>query len=223
MKPKAIGIIGGAGPFAGLSLLERILILSRELYGCYRDSDFPKVFFINFPFSEMLSPAIDAKQIQNELRECLDILDNNGAGIMAIACNTLHAFLDNEETRYELILLPQLVIEELQSDDVPTVLCSSTSRKTDLHRRFFPCIYPDLQTQVTIDDLIDDILKGNEEHVIEKLLKVIERIPSTTIILGCTELSLFSKDLSSCNKRIIDPLDLLAIKILKKSFQNNRR
>jgi hypothetical protein len=44
MKPKSIGIIGGASPLAGAFLLKRILSLSGEVYGCYRDTDFPQSF-----------------------------------------------------------------------------------------------------------------------------------------------------------------------------------
>jgi aspartate racemase len=39
-------------------------------------------------------------------------------------------------------------------------------------------------------------------------------------VLGCTELSLFAKELSVSSKKIIDPLDVLAEKLLEKSFEN---
>jgi aspartate racemase len=67
MKPKSIGIIGGAGPLAGAFLLERVLSISNKTYGCYRDSDFPKIFLISFPFSEMLSPTINTAKLRDEL------------------------------------------------------------------------------------------------------------------------------------------------------------
>jgi hypothetical protein len=44
MKPKPTGIIGGAGPLTEAFLLKRILSLSGEMYGCYRDADFPQSF-----------------------------------------------------------------------------------------------------------------------------------------------------------------------------------
>lgn len=72
MKPKSIGIVGGAGPLAGVFLLERILYLSGKRYGCHKDADFPKVFLISFPFSEMLCTDIDSAKLKKELGECLD-------------------------------------------------------------------------------------------------------------------------------------------------------
>lgn len=67
MSPKPIGIIGGAGPMAGVALLKEVLSLSGKLYGCKKDADFPKVIFLNFPFSEMLKQDMDVLQIKSIL------------------------------------------------------------------------------------------------------------------------------------------------------------
>lgn len=222
MKPKSIGIIGGAGPLAGALLLERVLSLSNKTYGCYRDSDFPKVFLTSFPFSEMLSPTIDTAKIRGELKECLNQLRNNGASVLAIACNTLHAFLEEQDELNDLIHLPRALIKEIPPCEKPLVFCTSTSTQFGLHKRFFPCTYPDLQTQGQVDGIIDQILQGmDREIVLQKLEKLLLAQTETTVILGCTELSLFTKSLYIPNKLIIDPLEVAAKKILEKSFSLN--
>lgn len=220
MKPKCIGIIGGAGPLAGAFLLERLFALAGQVYGCYRDADFPKVFLISFPFSEMLYRNMDIAKLQEELSDCLKQLRKNGASILAIACNTLHAFLDQNEEFHDLVHLPRIVAEEIVLDDPPLVLCTSTSVQFGLHQQFFPCMYPDTDTQQKVDALIDQVLKGAERSAAcTELEKLIRTQKAQTVILGCTELSLFTAKLSVPNKRIIDPLELMANKILKKSFQ----
>ncbi len=83
MKPKCIGIVGGAGPLAGALLLERILSLSSQIYDCYRDADFPKVFLLSFPFSEMLT-ELDRMQLEQEVSECLQELRKNGASVCLV-------------------------------------------------------------------------------------------------------------------------------------------
>lgn len=223
MKPQSIGIIGGAGPLAGAFLLERVLSLSGSIYGCYKDADFPKIFLLSFPFSEMLTPEINVAKLRQELSECLNQLRKNGATVLAIACNTLHAFLDEKEDLTNLILLPQVLAAEIPLNDVPLVLCTTTSVKFGLHKRFFPCVYPDSKTQSQVDRLIDQILKGAESQVvIQELLKILAAQAQGTIILGCTELSIYTKHLSASNKVIIDPLEIVAKKILEKSFLKNR-
>lgn len=82
--PKTIGIVGGAGPIAGVLLLERIFTLATKLYGCSRDKDFPKVILLSFPFTEMLTPEMDIRQLRNELKHCLTQLRENGATALAI-------------------------------------------------------------------------------------------------------------------------------------------
>lgn len=221
MKPKCIGLIGGAGPLAGAFLLERILFLSGKKYGCYRDADFPKVFLISFPFSEMLCPNMDKAKLRKELNECLAQLRTYGASILAIACNTLHAFLDEKDELSDLVHLPQVLAEEVSFSQQPLVLCTSTSARFGVHKQFLPCLYPDAQTQQEVDEIIDQILRGADQSVIlEKLNSLLQAQTAPTVILGCTEFSLFSAHLSVSNKRIIDPLEVMANKILEKSFLN---
>lgn len=210
---KSIGIVGGAGPLAGVFLFERIISLSGKIYGCHRDADFPKIFLINFPFSEMLHSTRDDAKIRRELRECLNQLRKNGASVLAIACNTLHAFLEGSDE--DLVHLPNTLAEYI-SCEAPLVLCTSTSVHFGLHK---PCLYPGSDAQEEVDNIIDQILRGDDKALILKRLeRVIRAQTAKTIILGCTELSLFSAHLSLPNKVIIDPLELVAIKIVEKCF-----
>jgi aspartate racemase len=204
---------------AGSYLFERVIVLATEKYQCYRDKDFPRIVLLSFPFSEMLTQEKDPIFLAKELSESLSQLRKSGSDILAIACNTLHLFLDEKDDLNDLIHLPKAVKEALSLNEEPLVFCTSTARQSELHRRFFPCVYPDTKVQFEIDEIIQEILKGCEKEVIiERLLRVIEQEKAKTIILGCTELSLFFKYLKIANKKIIDPLEILAKKILEKSF-----
>src|SRR5262249_10823077 len=104
--------------------------------------------------------------------------------------------------------------------EIPLVLCTTASRVFMTHRNFFTCNYPSYSIQIWVDNVIDRILQGAESaSIITDLFKIIEREEADTIILGCTELSLFSKVLELSNKKIIDPLDILAKKMVEKSFK----
>lgn len=71
MKPKTIGIIGGPGPLAGAMLMDRVLRVCMQQYGCYRDRDFPRILLISFPFSKMLTAEAD---IEKRMQRCIFIL-----------------------------------------------------------------------------------------------------------------------------------------------------
>lgn len=221
MKLKSIGIVGGAGPMAGAALLERVLSLAGSTYGCYKDSDFPRIFLLSFPFSEMLTPEMDVEQLKKELRECLNQLRNNGADVLAIACNTLHAFLDQWEDQKDLVHLPNSLVNIIPPAEIPLVLCTTTSVKFGLHKQYFRCDYPNPEMQRSIDTIIDRVLRGSDEEIIvQDLLDVLQNHTSKTIILGCTELSLFAPRLQNLNKTIIDPLEVAANELLRISFNN---
>ena len=151
MKPKIIGIVGGAGPLAGACLLEHVLILSNRRYGCYRDADYPQVMLNSFPFSDMLTTEKDNMLLKAELSLSLNQLRAQGAEVLAIACNTLHNFLDADQDRGDLINLPRMLGEELCSEEMPLVLCTTTSRKNNMHRKFFECSYPEPSIQIKVD------------------------------------------------------------------------
>lgn len=211
MKPKPIGIVGGAGPLAAISLLAQIFCLARDAYGCWKDEDFPKVIAISFPFSDMLSSGMDSKRVRSELRSCLEMLRNNGAEVIGIACNTLHTFLDPCEGS-DLLQIPSLVEEKIEANENPLILCTSTSACSNLYRG----VYPDIDTQSMVDEIITKILKG--ENVLQELQELILKQPEEIIILGCTELSLYTKELEVPSKKIIDPLGILSEKIIQTSF-----
>lgn len=220
MKPKIIGIVGGAGPLAGANLLERVFMLSNRRYGCYRDADYPQVLLNSFPFSDMLTSEKDTLLLKAELSLSLNQLRAQGAEVLAIACNTLHNFLDADQDREDLINLPRQLGEELRSEKMPLVLCTTTSRENNMHRNFFECSYPEPSIQLKVDGIIDRILQGlDSSPIAEDLLTLIEESLACTVILGCTELSLFAKELVVSSKKVIDPLEMLAEKILEKSFK----
>ncbi len=217
--PKTIGIISGAGPRAGVYLLDRLLCLAQEEYGCCRDRDFPKILLLSYPFSEMLTEGVDITPVKQELQGCLTTLRSQGASVLAIACNTLHSFLEGENP--DLVSLPELLASKVAGGPKPLVLCTSTSVRFQLHRRHFPCIYLSKEAQRELDRAIDEILSGEEEKALIRLNAILQQTPEQTILLGCTELSQCASRLKIEGKKIIEPLEIAARKILEKSFITN--
>lgn len=219
-KPLSIGIVGGAGPLAGAKLLDYLVAISGSAYGCHRDADYPEISLLSFPFSDMLSPQRNERAVREELGRCLQRLRKQGAGVLAIACNTLHNFLDKRDERTDFVNLPQVLKEAIPNGEIPLVLCTSTSRSLGLHKSYYTCAYPSLATQVQVDTIIDRILRSQDATIIlQDLTKLVEAETASTIILGCTELSLFAKSLSKTGKTILDPLEVTAKRVLEKSFK----
>lgn len=180
-KPKkALGIISGAGPMAGVSFLKQ-LIASYQAKGAWRDADFPYIMLINYPFSDMLAENFHGDIIQNELLNCIDEL-NSKCDYIIITCQTIHLFLPHDYKNPKLIDIFDIVNQILPEGELH-VAASKTSANNQLHAKWLKrdCHYvsPKL-TQM----MIDEILKGKPVDMLW-----LERIAKNkTVLLGCTEL-----------------------------------
>jgi len=228
-----LGIIGGAGPMAGSLLFQTVIQLAQQKYGCRRDADFPFLMLLNFPFADMLQgqqTVAQAQVIRTQLQHCFTMLSAHGIKAVAIACNTLHAFLDPQMTQG----IPAFVhmaaetanrVEQCRVNRVLTV-CSGTSIRHQLHRKFFDCLYPELQTQSLLDQLIQRILAGKYgPEDAKELASCIRRSSPDGVVLGCTELSLLESQfplhqhglpMSTC---VIDPNQIVAEKLCDLSLK----
>ncbi|MFZ4773108.1 MAG: aspartate/glutamate racemase family protein [Chlamydiia bacterium] len=217
-RPK-IGIIGGAGPIAGALLFEKIIESCQRKYGCTHDADFPYCLLLNYPFSDVLGSKIEQPLIESQLHECFSTFSRNEITIVAIACNTLHAFLPSIPENIQLVHL----IEEtgrflaLNGWKNPLVLCTSTSAKTELHARYFPSRYLEPKEQAMIDLLVDQITIGKDLEQARDLINQLQI--EGPLILGCTELSLLNDRYPLRFTNLIDPNQIVAKKICELHFE----
>lgn len=220
MRPKIIGVVGGAGPLAGVMLVQYLFQQAQQQYACQKDSDFPKVILLSYPFSDMLSPARNERQISDELQDCINALKTAGAEVICIACNTLHAYLVNQTGIVNLIQIIQSEIQRLNIMEL-TVLCTSTAKQHGVHRQYFNCRYLDDTDQLKTDRIIDRILANSYDNAaINELNSLIDRYSNSAMVLGCTELSQVVSKLQVEGKIIIDPLLLAAKKIISIAFKS---
>ena len=96
----------------------------------------------------------------------------------------------------------------------PLILCSSTSAKYALHAQFFPCEYPDTETQKKLDTLIAQVNAGGcLQEAAGLLAQLIEGID--TVVLGCSELSVIHQRHPLFHPNLCDPMQIIAEKLCK--------
>lgn len=228
-KLPKVAIIGGAGPMAGALLFGKIIHICQEAYGCKNDEDFPCIMLYSYPFSDMLKSSFNRPLITNQLGVSFDYLRKNGFEIAVIACNTLHAFLEKGQTKnLSFVHLIQETGSYLQGDQA-LVLCTSTSAKSQVHKKAFPCNYPESSFQKFMDRLIDKILAGKQTKEDARILsEAVNAIQGDVkgIVLGCTELSVLNEQFplksNGLNERffVADPNQIAAEKLCKIVFKN---
>lgn len=229
MKSSRIGIIGGAGPMAGLQLVQKIIQICQKDYGCQNDADFPYIMLLSYPFADMLQGSHNSQLVKSQLADCFDILAKQELTISAIACNTLHAFLPTKEP-VNFINMIDTTSRKLKDVKRSLVLCTSTSAKAQIHARKFACLYLKPSHQAEVDSIILRILAGEYRsedarqlaHYANAYAKKEEG--PLGVILGCTELPLLNDrfplseyGLTNCN--LVDPMNEVANQICEKVFK----
>lgn len=217
MNRAKIGLIGGAGPSAGGLLFEQLIKHCQEKYACKQDYNFPHIMLVNYPFSDMLAETLCSKTIKNELQNCIKDLKSSGCSIIAIACNTLHLFLEGTFDDIDFVHMIEETKEAVNKISVhrPVVLCSSTAARNSLHKQYFDCEYATEDIQKILDTMIADITEGKNLPAISQQLSSIlaERYQNFPIILGCTEFSYLHEKKPMDGKFIYDPSNIVAERI----------
>lgn len=222
----SIGIIGGAGPMASCQLYQLIINKCQNTYGSVQDANFPEINIISYPFASMLTPSKATKNrtvLIKQLQNCFDRLAQQEAQIIAIACNTLHAFLDsvNIPQTCTFVHIAQATHERAQKLGVrnPLLLSTGTTATSKIYPDF---LTPNQNDQEDIDRVITNIMGGHLDIAnAQELGKIVNNYSVDGVVLGCTELPLLHAQhpivIESCHV-VLDTLDILAQELVRQSF-----
>ena len=166
----------------------------------------------------MLSKKICEKTIEKELYQCFIELERISVNVVAIACNTLHAFLEAVPQSIELIHMIEETKKYLKKRTVnaPLVLCSTTSANKKLHRQYFTCEYANRNFQEMLDKMISKITHGEELSSLSRELSI--NLPNKPILLGCTEFSYLHARYPINAEKVYDPNIIVAERLAEIFF-----
>ncbi len=195
------------------ALLYQKVITKLQQQGASRDSEFPEISLLNYPFSEMLTGDINNSQVRNELLAALAQV-GRFSDYVYIACQTLHGFLQtNELTDCKVVSLLDLTKQALAAtQQAVVVVASKTSREFNLHPKYLECECEYVECDQS-EAAIDAILAGIDTPInwLEDLAR------DKAVILGCTEFSVATQHSKS---KFVDPIELAAEDIVSKFTEN---
>ena len=232
---KLIGVVGGMGPMAGITLMQRITINTPAR--C--DQEHLSTMLISIPSFADRTMFIEGASEENpayQISDAIIRLENAGAEVIGIACNTSHAeiiydVITSELTRrkssVKLLHLPYETCLHIKSNHPNIkrigVMSTTGTFKVGLYERLlsqhgFEVVIPPLSLQETvIHPLIYDRsfgLKSNASNVTQEAKKMFmqamtyfKKEEAEAIILACTELSFAFQQASLDDPILIDPLD----------------
>lgn len=226
---KKIGIITGSGPEAGIDLWQKILKCNKEVFGdkFQGDLDAPNVTIFSIPelgHSMELEKNYEMvwKVLEKAVKEISEHVD-----FFVIACNTLNVYAKRiKELNCSAKLISTLdIVEEYIEKNYLQKVCILGALPVLQMKEYsvFKPLYESFNVEVPKDfkrvhNLIYDVKKygGSSYKIVDEFRQIIFGIDSKDIFLACTELPLIK--LGQSSKNLIDVTDLLAKKLVEKSF-----
>ncbi|MDI3472248.1 MAG: aspartate racemase [Thermotogaceae bacterium] len=217
---KVIGIIGGMGPEATADFFIRFLKKEKvskdqEHTHIIIDSNSKIPDRTRYLFGDGPNPL-------PKLLESAKRLENAGATILVMPCNTAHYFYEEIKKHINIPFLNMIeetaiYVKDLKVSDV-LIMATNGTVKTGLYQRAFEKY--GVSSYVPSPSFQEDVMKGiylikagkNDEGK-EKLKKVYENYVDKhgCIILGCTEISIVLNGFP----KTVDPVDVVIEKLLK--------
>lgn len=233
-KLKTIGVLGGMGPAASAETYKQIVQICQREFKATDDEDFPTIIVYSLPLAGFDYKGFSKNKseiVYKQLLEAMKKLENAGAEICIIDCNTVHVFFDDlkQNLNTNIINLIETTTAHLTEKSITKVgvLCSNTSKRlrlyeTSLEKVGIDTILISPKEQTLIDEAIFTVMGGTESHIEKDALsKIIERLfddGAEAIVIGCTEISLLLKDRVDTN-RYIDSQWLAIKKAVSHSYQ----
>jgi aspartate racemase len=189
---KTLGILGGMGPAATVSFLEKVVRLAGDAW--------PKTILTMDPaipsrtLAAMGRGADPGLQIQAAIYE----LESQGADIIAVPCNSAHAWYPGAGTETRWLNMPAVVSDAMKRRGIerPLICGGYATIERRLYDPYFAggAAYLEDDGNEDVYRLIADIKKDPEpgRKYYRRLRRTIRKFRTVgdAILLGCTELSI---------------------------------
>lgn len=219
---KTLGVLGGMGPLATWVFTHRLT----EHTAASRDQDHLDILVYSHAAlpdrTECILSGSTSKLVNMLTRDAM-MLEKNGAGVIAIPCNTAHAFYDRIQAVVEIPVIHMIreTIASLQGVQTIGVLATESTVAADLYgseaaAAGIRVMYPPREVQLKVSDIIERIKRG--EHMdmwaLRGVSQELRERGCDRILLACTELSCVTGS-NPFASVFVDPMDILVQKSIE--------
>ncbi len=217
---KTLGVLGGMGPMASVYFYELLTVHTLAA----QDQDHLDILLSSHPKTSDRTAFLLGKSETNPLASLqmqAERLEQFGADILAIACNTAHCFHKeiSEVVSVPVLHMPRLTVEEIVrrgGEKVGIMATSGTVQtglyQTECERANLAYAVPEKRTQEGLMQLIYEDIKASRPPRVALFSAAVEELllaGCTHLVLGCTELSLLKRE-KLCPDICLDSMEALA-------------
>ncbi|MFW5899526.1 MAG: aspartate/glutamate racemase family protein [Jiangellaceae bacterium] len=218
---RTLGILGGMGPQATLDLMRRVIARTPA----QREADHVHMLVDLNPHVPPRVPALDGTGPSPgpELARMARSLVEAGAEVLAMPCNTAHAWADEiaAATEVPFLHMIDLAVDAALAEANPRqtigILATRGTRRARLyHDRFeargITVVDADEAAQARLDGVIQGVKIGADEASLraelDALVGDLARRGAPRVLLGCTELAMVAPQAGPVT--LLDPAEVLA-------------
>lgn len=234
---RTLGILGGMGPQATLDLMRRVIARTPAR----READHVHMLVDLNPHVPARVPALDGTGPSPgpELVRMARALVDAGAEVLAMPCNTAHAWAEQITAATDVPFLHMIdltVDAALAGPGAPPVIGILATRGTlrarlyhdRLEARGVTVVDADEEAQARLDAVIEGVKIGADEEALRAelhgLVDDLARRGAPRVLLGCTELAMVAPHHGPV--ALLDPADVLAgavVRACTRGHANARR
>lgn len=223
MSEKTLGVLGGMGPLATAYFMKITVDMTKA------DTDqqhIPMIVFNHTTIPDRTEYILDNSKANPVpiLQADAKKLQNAGADIIAMPCNTAHNFFEQIQQSVDIPVL-HIVKETVEfiakRDDKCKkigILATKGTLKSGVYQDFcnqfgLTAVLPNKAVSNMLMDIIYNKIKTGKKVSTGEFLSIIDDMRESgcdAVILGCTELSVVKSDLNLKRYDIIDSLEVLA-------------
>jgi aspartate racemase len=222
---KKVGIIGGMGPEATLNFFRKII----EFTDAKSDQEHVNMIIDNNTNIQDRSVFIlkGEPSPKEELIGTAKKLQNYGAEIIAMPCNTAHFFYEDIKSSIDIPIINMIeetanhILKEKKNKEI-ILLSTEGTYKSKIYEKVFKrkdldLIIPSKNHQKKIMDLIYKV-KKNEKINYSKVNEILKQIKVSDeiFLLGCTELPIIFQN-QKISEEYIDTVEILAKEVVLKA------
>ena len=224
---KTLGVIGGLGPMATAYFMQLII----DMTDASTDQEHIPMIIYNCPQIPDRTNYLLGKSKENpgpQIIECGRKIENAGAELIAIPCITAHALFPEIEKELNIPVLH--IIKEtaayLKSEGVKKIGLEATDGtvqtgvfQRELERQGIEVILPSAEKQEMVMHIIYNNVKAGRRVDMDRFGQIeaeLHEKGAEVIVLGCTELSMISRD-EKIGHGYLDAMEVLARAAVLKS------
>ncbi|MGW9530569.1 aspartate/glutamate racemase family protein [Paenibacillus terrae] len=226
---KTVGIMGGMGPLATVDLMNKII----RLTPAQNDQDHIHMIVDNYPQIPDRTLAIMGKG--NDplpfMKQSAKRLEDAGADLIVIACNTAHYYLQNiqETVRTPIVNMPKETASFIGEAGIRRVslLATDGTLKTLLYQnalreKGITVLEPDEITQAIVMEGIYSVKAGHIEKGKRLLVNACQTMiakGTKAVVAACTEIPIILSEVDGI--KVIDPTYILAKKVVDVAYREH--